>query len=130
MTKYIGQRLLASIPTVIGVCLIVFCLMYFSPYDAALEMARVLSLERRTDRQLAPEMGLDEPFFVQLSRWFGGLFRGDLGKSFVQRMPVTGDDRQPALDDRRAGPGSGMFWPRPGCRAGHPGGAEGELRVG
>jgi peptide/nickel transport system permease protein len=88
MTKYIGQRLVASIPTVVGVCLIVFCLMYFSPYDPVLEMARSYHLNAEQIDNLRQELGVNDPFFVQLGRWLGGLVRGDLGKSFVQRQPV------------------------------------------
>ena len=29
------------------------------------------------------ELGLDQPFLVQYARWFGGLLRGDMGKSYV-----------------------------------------------
>jgi len=89
MTKYIGQRLLAAIPTVLGVCLIVFLLMYFSPYDAAREMGRINHLNAEQIDNLRQEMGLNLPFGPRLANYFLGLLKGDLGKSFVQRMPVT-----------------------------------------
>lgn len=89
MTKYIGRRLLAAIPTAVGVCVIVFCLMYFSPYDPARELGRSYHLNAEQIENLRKEMGLDDPFFVQLGRWFYNLLRGDLGKSYVQRFPVT-----------------------------------------
>jgi len=88
MMKYIGQRLLAAIPTVIGVCLIVFFLMYLSPYDAAKEMGRINHLNAEQIANLRVEMGLDRPMAVRLLSWFADLAHGDLGKSFVQRMPV------------------------------------------
>ncbi len=89
MTKYIGRRLLAAIPTVLGVCVIVFCMMFFSPYDAAREMGRINHLNAEQIQNLRVEMGLDQPFLVRLGNWFFNLVRGDLGKSFIQRMPVT-----------------------------------------
>ena len=89
MTKYIGQRLLAAIPTIIGVCIIAFSLMYFSPYDAAMEMGRSYHLDAEQIEALKQEMGLDQPFFVQFGNWITGLLRGDLGKSYVQRLEVT-----------------------------------------
>jgi peptide/nickel transport system permease protein len=88
MLQYIAQRLLASIPTVIGVCIIVFALSYFSPYDAALEMGRRYHLDAEQIADLRVEMGLDEPFFTQLGNWFLQVVQGDLGMSFVQRLPV------------------------------------------
>ena len=89
MTKYIGQRLLAAIPTILGVCIIAFSLMYFSPYDAAMEMGRSYHLDAEQIEALKQEMGLDQPFFVQFGNWITGLLRGDLGKSYVQRLEVT-----------------------------------------
>lgn len=88
MIQYVVKRLLASIPTVIGVCVIVFALSYFSPYDAALEMGRRYHLDAEQIDILRLEMGLDEPFFIQLGNWFLNVVQGDLGKSFVQRLPV------------------------------------------
>jgi peptide/nickel transport system permease protein len=89
MLKYIAQRLLIAVPTALGVALIVFCLMYFSPYDPAREMGRRAHLDAEQIENLREEMGVNDPFFTQLGRWLLNLTRGDLGKSFVQRLPVT-----------------------------------------
>lgn len=88
MTKYIAKRLMAAVPTVIGVCVIVFCLMYFSPYDPARELGRTYHLTAEQIEDLRSEMGLDEPFFSQISNWFLRLVQGDLGKSYIQRLEV------------------------------------------
>lgn len=89
MLQYIGRRLLISIPTAMGVCVIVFCLMYFSPYDAAENMAHMFHLNAEQGQNLRQELRLDEPFLVQLGNWFASLARGDLGKSYMQRLPVV-----------------------------------------
>ncbi len=88
MTRYIGQRLLSAIPTAFGVAVIVFCLMYFSPYDPAENMGNMYHLNAEQIQNLRLEMGLDQPFFVQLGNWFAHLAVGDLGSSYVQRLPV------------------------------------------
>jgi peptide/nickel transport system permease protein len=62
--------------------------MYFSPYDAAREMGRINHLNAEQINDLRKEMGLNQPFFVRLGSWFFNLAKGDLGKSFVQRIPV------------------------------------------
>jgi peptide/nickel transport system permease protein len=90
MLRYITQRLLASIPTVVGVVVIVFTLTYFSPYDAALEMGRRYHLDAAQIADLRVEIGLDAPYFTQLGNWFLNLAQGNLGESFVQRLPVDG----------------------------------------
>ena len=89
MVQYIGRRLLASIPTVIGVCVIVFCLMYFSPYDPAENMAHMYHLNAEQFQNLRQELRLDRPFLDQLVHWFANLARGDLGKSYLQSRPVV-----------------------------------------
>jgi peptide/nickel transport system permease protein len=86
---YVVQRLLIAIPTALGVALIVFCLMYFSPYDPAREIGRQLHLDAEQIDNLRQEMGLDDPFITQLGRWLLNLTRGELGESFVQRLPVA-----------------------------------------
>ena len=88
MTRYIGQRLLSAIPTALGVAVIVFCLMYFSPYDPAENMGNMYHLNAEQIQNLRLEMGLDRPFLVQLGNWFAHLAVGDLGTSYVQRLPV------------------------------------------
>lgn len=88
MLKYITQRLLITIPTALGVSLVVFSLMYFSPYDPAEAMGNMYHLDAQQIAALRLEMGLDQPFLTQLGNWLLNLSQGDLGKSFVQRRPV------------------------------------------
>ncbi len=88
MLRYIAGRLLTAIPTTIGVVVIVFCLVYFSPYDPAAGMAQQLHLNQNQIQALRQEMGLDRPFAARLGSWFEELARGDLGKSLIQRQPV------------------------------------------
>ena len=35
------------------------------------------------------ELGLDQPFYIQYSRYLDGLLHGDLGRSYLQRTAVT-----------------------------------------
>jgi peptide/nickel transport system permease protein len=89
MLGYIGRRLLAAIPVVLGVVVIVFCLIFFSPYDPATNMGQMYHLDRGQIQMLRVEMHLDQPFLARLGNWFAQLVQGDLGKSLVQRQPVT-----------------------------------------
>jgi peptide/nickel transport system permease protein len=88
MLQYIGRRLLAAIPTAIGVCVIVFCLMYFSPYDPAETMGHMYHLNAEQIQNLRQELRLDRPMLDQLGHWFLNLAHGDLGKSYLQSLPV------------------------------------------
>jgi ABC-type dipeptide/oligopeptide/nickel transport system permease component len=88
MLKYITQRLLIAMPIALGVCVIVFSLMYFSPYDPAEAMANEYHLSAEQIAMLRQEMKLDEPYFVQLGNWFLNLLQGNLGTSLIQRRPI------------------------------------------
>ncbi len=57
------------------------------PGDAMVEDG----LERTPDEvaALRAELGLDQPFIVQYTRWLGGLARFDLGRSTLFRRPVA-----------------------------------------
>lgn len=39
--------------------------------------------------KLNKEMGTDQPLLVQYGSWVGGVFQGDLGKSYAYRAPVS-----------------------------------------
>ncbi len=101
MLGYIIRRLFQLIPVVLGVTFIVFSLTYISPGDPA----RMLLPQDARDEEVAHlrhTMGLDRPFIVQYYHFlFGfhseggaydykGLFRLDLGRSYVSNRPVFG----------------------------------------
>ena len=101
MLKYIFRRVLQLVPVILGVTFIVFTLTYISPGDPA----RLLLPQDASDADVAvlkTSMGLDRSFIVQYFHFlFGydgpgnsfdykGLFRLDLGRSYVSNRPVFG----------------------------------------
>lgn len=101
MKGYILKRLLQLIPIVIGITLLSFAMMRLAGSDAVNEMyaksGTVVSEE--VIEKAREELGLNRPFFVQYFVWLGGLFRGDMGTSyisgknvfstFVSKLPAT-----------------------------------------
>lgn len=98
MYRFVLKRLIALLPTLAGISLLVFLMLYLVPGDPA----QVMLGERANAENLAElraTMGLDQPFHVQFYRFFTGLLRGDLGRSIrthekittelVQRFPAT-----------------------------------------
>ena len=88
MLKYIGKRLLAMIPVILGVTLIVYLIMSLAPGDPA----RTILGEQATEEQvqaLRTEMGLDQPVIVQYFRYIWNLLHGDLGRSYQSRIDVS-----------------------------------------
>jgi len=85
------------IPTLLGVSFVIFFVIYLVPGDIIDQMQMVPDI--RLDRaELEHKLGLDAPIFVQYGRWLGvvpqmdgnfsGVFQGNLGKSFLQKMSV------------------------------------------
>ena len=98
MLAYIVRRLLLMIPTVLGVSFIIFFVVQLVPGDIIDAMQQVpdIKLDRAA---LERQLGLDAPLPVQYGRWMGflperdgnfsGVFQGDLGESFFQKMSVV-----------------------------------------
>lgn len=101
MLRYIARRLVAVIPTLIGVSVLVFVAIRLVPGDAIMTMlgteAGMLTEKQRA--ALEAYFGLDKPATVQYVTWMGDVLQGDLGFSMrhgkpvldliLQRFPVT-----------------------------------------
>jgi len=92
------RSVLGAIPVLLIVSLITFGLMRLIPGDPSAAIAGMSA----TAEQIAlirQDLGLDEPFVVQLAKWYGGLLQGNLGRSILMgkdvwevtmiRLPVT-----------------------------------------
>ena len=82
MLKYILRRILLLIPVILGVTLITFTMLYFTPGDPA----RLSLGEQATETELEifrEENGLNDGFFVRFGRYvFNAFFKQDLGMSY------------------------------------------------
>jgi len=88
MLKYAFRRIMAMIPVLIGISLVIFTLLYFTPGDPARMMLGDLATEAEV-QALRDEMGLNDGFAVRYFRYMGDLLKGDLGTSYVSKLPVT-----------------------------------------
>jgi peptide/nickel transport system permease protein len=92
MRKYLGQRLLIAIPTLLGVTLLIFIAMRVLPGDPLSAISGegggtyVLSKEQLQAARVS--LGLDRPYAVQYLDWLRDILRGDLGKSFWRGEPI------------------------------------------
>lgn len=87
MLKYIGKRLLATIPTLFVVSIVIFLIIYMIPGGPASAM---LGMEATPEQvaELNDSLGFNRPFLEQYVSWIGGVFVGDWGDSFFLNMPV------------------------------------------
>ena len=89
MQYYIVRRLLFAIPTLIGVCMLVFILMRIVPGDVALLMVggEEGKIDMEALQHIRQELGLDKPIWSQFGEWFWGVIRFDFGKSYWTKEP-------------------------------------------
>lgn len=89
MWKYILKRLVMMIFVVLGVAVLIFSIMYFIPGNPAQIILGSTATQEQID-ELSHEMGLDQPYLVQLGRYLSDTFlHGDLGTSYQSKRPVA-----------------------------------------
>lgn len=94
MSKYILNRLLIAIPTIIGVTVLIFLAMRVIPGDplqliiSETEGVYVLSTEELQDRRAS--LGLDKSYPIQYLDWMRQVLNGDMGSSFWNKEPISG----------------------------------------
>jgi peptide/nickel transport system permease protein len=94
IARRIGQRLLSSIPALLGVVVITFILMRVMPGDPAVFFASGPSAGKAEIEELRHKMGLDRPIPVQLVRYLQDVATGNLGRSLTTGQAVSSDIRQ------------------------------------
>jgi len=92
MGRYILKRLLAMVPTLIGVAVLIFLLLRVIPGDVV--EARYLSQGSQFQSQdlmdiERAKLGLDKPLWKQFTSWMTGLARLDFGVSMWTDAPIT-----------------------------------------
>lgn len=91
MQRYIIKRIMAMVPTILGVMVIVFVLMRVIPGDAV-EMRYSEEGTFVSEEMLVQErarLGLDQPIWRQFVKWIWGMVRLDFGISMWTGRPIT-----------------------------------------
>ena len=87
MAGFIVRRLFTTLVVLAIVSLLSFSLMQLVPGDPALVLAGIGATGDQV-QHIRQEFGLDQPFTVQLLRWYRGLLHGDLGDSVLLGQSV------------------------------------------
>lgn len=90
MLRLIGQRLMTTIPSVIGVIIVTFLLTRVLPGDTAAYFAGPAASPEAII-EIRSKLGLDQPLPVQFVSYVTALVKGDLGMSLTTGQPVTAD---------------------------------------
>src|SRR3954453_6113840 len=87
MARQIVHRLLISIPALIGVLFLCFCLLQVVPADPAMVIAGP-DAKPETIAAIRQELGLDRSIPVQFFEYIMRVARGDLGRSIISNKKV------------------------------------------
>ncbi len=90
MVGLILRRLMAAVPSLIGVVIVTFLLTRAMPGDPAAYFAGAAATKEAVE-QVRVKMGLDKPLPVQFVAYVKDLAKGDLGQSLTTGQPVTAD---------------------------------------
>lgn len=88
MTRYLINRLLSSIPTLLAISLVVFVILAVAPGDPMGEFATNPSITAEVRENIRRSLGLDQPIHIRYLKWLWAFVRGDMGFSFNSRSPV------------------------------------------
>jgi peptide/nickel transport system permease protein len=88
MLRYLLGRLVQLIPTFLGIYTAVFVMIRVLPGDPTLFLAGFRD-DQETLANLRVQLKLDEPVTSQYLAFLSGAVRGDLGKSYISKRPVT-----------------------------------------
>ena len=88
MRTYVFRRLLHSLVTLFGVSLVVFGILRVLPGDPARMMLPDGAPQSAVD-EMARQLGLTEPLYVQYLVFLQSVVRGDFGQSFQYRAAAT-----------------------------------------
>jgi peptide/nickel transport system permease protein len=86
--KYLLRRLLVTVPTLLGISVVLFAILALAPGDPFEELAQNPNIPPEVRLNLRAQFGLDDPIPVRYLRWLSAMMRGDWGFSFVSRVDV------------------------------------------
>jgi len=89
MAAYVARRLLRAAPVLVGVSVLVFLILHLTPGNPALAVAGP-DAPPEVVREVERALGLDQPLYVQYSRYIARILHGDFGRSLRSREPVLG----------------------------------------
>ena len=90
MARLVLRRLALAVPTLFGVLVVAFLLLYVAPGDPVTAMVGQRA-DSATVARLRAELHLDDPLPVQFARYVDQIAHGQLGRSYVTDRPITAD---------------------------------------
>lgn len=88
MVKFLIRRLVVSIPTLLGISLVIFMILALAPGDPMSQFAKDPNVPYEVRENIKKSLGLDQPWTTRYFKWATNMLLGDWGYSFSSRIPV------------------------------------------
>jgi ABC-type dipeptide/oligopeptide/nickel transport system permease component len=88
MLRFLGLRLIHTLPVIIGITLAAFVLIHAVPGDPIRIMLGGKASQEHVD-EVEHQLGIDRPLPEQYVDFVAGIPQGDLGESIILRRPVS-----------------------------------------
>ena len=88
MLRYLINRALLMIPTLLGVAILVFFMLRLMPGDPVQMMMDGANVSKQVIEEERARLGLDQPIYIQFVKWLGSALTGDFGYSIWTGKPV------------------------------------------
>src|SRR5215213_2927148 len=92
MSFYLVRRILVSVPTIVGITILIFLVMRVLPVDpvsVVFGQESFNTLSAADQARFRADLGLDQPLHIQYLEWMGAVIRGDFGRSFWRNDTVA-----------------------------------------
>jgi ABC-type dipeptide/oligopeptide/nickel transport system permease component len=93
MSRFIARRLLLAVPTLFGVLVVAFLLLYVAPGDPVEAMIGERA-DSATIARLRAELHVDDPLPQRFAHYVRRVAVGDLGRSYITDRPISQDIRE------------------------------------
>ena len=93
MSRFITRRLLLAVPTLFGVLVVAFLLLYVAPGDPVEAMIGERA-DSATIARLRAELHVDDPLPKRFGHYVSRVVVGDLGRSYITDRPIAQDIRE------------------------------------
>lgn len=90
MIRYIFGRLIALVLIMLSVTIVTFAISQLSSADPAVQLAGDFPPDAVVE-QIRHELGLDKPIPVQYADYVANLARGDFGRSYFSKQPISSE---------------------------------------
>ncbi len=85
---YVLRRLLLSIPSLLGISVVLFTVLAMAPGDPFGDIVMNPNVPASVAAALRAKFGLDDPIYIRYLHWLAAMVQGDWGFSFQSRIDV------------------------------------------